>query len=314
MAHPGRDWAAVTTKLANSRPLALATEIPEALAAAAQSHGEYRHWFADVFDDKGDTPVTAARIAFAIATYERTLVSDQTPYDLFAAGNDRAMTRNQVRGFRQFRQARCDECHVPPHFTDHQFRNIGVRPYREDSGRQQVTEAHEDRGKFKVPSLRNVGLRPRLMHNGEFDSLANAVRFYHFSQRFGRERTNNDPILGRGLRIQPFALEESPIVDFLRNALTDPRVAAELPPFDRPQLQSERAQSSTAKPARQPAGVGPLSFTAKASACVSTPYSPAQPCSLCSRCLLTSMLSAAVAVGACRPNSNTSPCEPSPSK
>ncbi len=237
MAHDGRTWQDVTEKLASVRPLALASELPVDLRRAIRSQPSYPKLFDSAFGDEEITPV---RIAFAIASYERTLVPDQTPYDRYIAGDRRAMTRNQIRGLANFERARCGECHIPPLFTDNEFRNIGVRPARDDGGRQDVTTAFEDSGKFKVPSLRNVGLRPRFMHTGEMRSLDEVLRHYR------RPRSPNlDPIVQGGLRVGRRRGGRggnglAPIIDFLQNALTDPRVAAESKPFDRPVLRSER--------------------------------------------------------------------------
>ncbi len=88
----------------------------------------------------GDSAITPVRIAFAIATYERTLVPDQTPWDLFMAGDSSAMTRDQTQGWNLFSDNTvCDNCHVPPLFSDNEFHNIGLRPAAEDAGRMEVT-------------------------------------------------------------------------------------------------------------------------------------------------------------------------------
>ena len=240
MAHDGRSWQDVTEKLATVRPLALASGLPTDLRNAVRTRTSYPDLFDAAFGDEEITPV---RIAFAIASYERTLLPDQTPYDQYLAGDRRAMTRNQIRGLADFERARCAECHVPPLFTDDSFRNIGVRPVREDEGRRDATDAFGDSGKFKVPSLRNVGLRTRFMHNGELRSIDEVLRHY----RRPRRSPNLDPIVQGGLRVggrrgrgRRGGSDLTPIVDFLQNALTDPRVAAEQPPFDRPVLRSER--------------------------------------------------------------------------
>jgi len=180
----------------------------------------------------GDSRITPKRIAFAIASYERTLVPNQTPYDRYIAGDRKAMTANQIRGWRAFRQSACAVCHVPPFFTDHTFRNIGVRPIAEDIGRAEVTRRRDDRGKFKVPSLRNVGLKRRFMHNGRFASLREVLD--HYSGRGSRFTKDIDPLVARRISMGG---DRRAVIDFLANALTDPRAAREAPPFDHPTLQ-----------------------------------------------------------------------------
>jgi cytochrome c peroxidase len=232
MAHAGRSWVDVATKLRNAQPLKLATNLPPDLKRAVRAHRTYGKFFAAAF---GDSAITPKRIAFAIASYERKLVPNQTPFDKFIAGDRRAMTRTQRRGFEDFKAARCNECHKEPLFTDNSFRNIGIRPAREDEGRRTQTRRFRDRGSFKVPSLRNVGLRSRFMHNGQFTDLSDVVGHY----RQARRGDNADPLLRNGL---PIRGRQGTIVEFLKNALTDPRVAAEKPPFDRPTLRSERVK------------------------------------------------------------------------
>ncbi len=241
MGHPGRDWAAVTARLATVEPLALASDLPADVAAALAALSTYPELFAAAF---GSPEITAARIAFAIATYERTLVPDQTPWDRFMAGDPTALTPGQVAGWNLFRTppANCAVCHAPPLFTNNTFRNIGLRPVAEDTGRQGVTGNPADRGRFKVPTLRNVGLKTSFMHNGGvvqggMDSLADVVDHYIPAGGHVQFLDNIDPL------VPPIAIapgDRAPLVDFLRNGLTDPRVAAETFPFDRPSLRSER--------------------------------------------------------------------------
>ena len=119
-----------------------------------------------------------------------------------------------------------------------------MRPPAEDLGRQIVTDNPGDRGRFKVPSLRNVGLRAPYFHNGGKATLTDVVNFYNVGGEFF---DNQDPAINP-LGLSPQQIAQ--IVDFLQNGLTDPRVAQGLPPFDRPTLHSElvrRTRSSTAR-------------------------------------------------------------------
>lgn len=239
MAHANMNWDEITAKLRRVRPLELATNIPADVASVLSSSPSYPQLFAQAF---GDGNITAARIAFAIATYERTLVPDQTPFDRFRAGDPNAMTPAQVQGFNNFQTVRCSSCHTTANdlFTDHSFRNIGLRPIAEDNGRQAVTNNPADRGRFRVPSLRNVGLKRTFMHNGMFQSLTDVIRFYARAPGSPPQFPDNlDPIMPT-LNVPPQAAQV--IEDFLRNGLTDPRVAAETFPFDRPTLFTNRPQ------------------------------------------------------------------------
>ena len=121
MAHNDRDWDAVSEKIATVRPLAMATDLPPDTLQAIQQYSDYPSLFEAAF---GDTEVTAARIAMAIATYERTLIPNQTPWDFFIAGDQNAMTNQEISGWNVFQNpnnSRCAECHTPPHFTDNSF-------------------------------------------------------------------------------------------------------------------------------------------------------------------------------------------------
>ena len=229
MAHVGRTWADVIAKLESVDPLALATYAPPDVQAAMAASPSY----ADLFDDAfGDPAITAERIAFAIATYERTLVPDRTPFDLGT------LTPQQQQGLNVFLNpgSRCSACHAPPLLTDNTFRNIGLRPPIEDSGRQGITGNPGDLGRFKVPALRNVGLKAFYMHNGVRTTLEEVVDFYLGVNGQVQFPLNQDPLIA-GIAMPPGARID--LIEFLRNGLTDPRVAAETFPFDRPILHSE---------------------------------------------------------------------------
>ncbi len=241
MATDGRSWADVTAKLEIVRPLRLADDLPPDVAAAIDAAGSYPALFAAAF---GDGAITPARIGFAIATYERTLVPDQTPWDLFIAGQNNAMTAQEIRGWNAFRGngARCDDCHRPPLFTNNDFLNLGLRPADEDEGRLTVSGLAEDFGDMKMPGLRNVGLRASLMHTGTITGVPDALDFYLQARghRFFTDDQDGIPPDGAALatiRIPPDARAD--IIAFLSTGLTDPRAAAEEFPFDRPTLASE---------------------------------------------------------------------------
>lgn len=231
MAHENRTWSQITAKLAVVTPLALATNLTPDIVNALALDPTYPDLFDNAFLDPA---ITAERIAFAIATYERSLVPDQTPYDLFVGGNGGAMTSDQIQGFGWFSgQGLCLGCHQLPLTTDDKYHNIGLRPPAEDLGRQIVTGDPLDRGKFKTPQLRNIGLKKRFMHNGIHTTIEETTEFY---DRGGDFADNRDVL------IKPLNLtqtQKDQLNDFLKNALTDPRVAAGLPPFDRPTLYSE---------------------------------------------------------------------------
>ncbi|MBK9386330.1 MAG: hypothetical protein IPN34_16075 [Planctomycetes bacterium] len=233
----------VATKLVVAKPLSLADRLTPDLRAALAVDPTYPELFEAAF---GDRSITPARIALAIATYERTLVPDQTPYDLGT------LTPAQQRGLQAFRgNGACLFCHSEPLFTDHSYANLGVRPDSDDVGRFAVTQNPADMGAFKVPALRNVGLSSTFFHNGGKRTLAEVIEFYRIGGEF--------PGPNLDVRFSPAFLspaERADLVEFLRDGLTDPRVAAELPPFDRPRLASERAATRVARYGYGTSGTG----------------------------------------------------------
>ncbi len=238
MAHEMRDWNEIVANLATAKPLALARNLPSDVSAAIAAHPTYPALFASAF---GDSAITATRVAFAIATYERTLVPNQTPWDAFNAGNRNALTPNQQSGLQAFANTTCTVCHRPPLFADGTFRNIGLRPVEEDRGRQGVTGNAADRGKFKVPTLRNAGLKTEHMHTGGLRSMQQVVDFYLHANGQVQFADNQDPLVQQ-IQVPPNLVPA--LVDFLQNGLTDPRVAAGQAPFDRPTLGASPNQCS----------------------------------------------------------------------
>ena len=240
MANEGRSWSDLTTKLQQVVPLALARDIPADMQTALESSADYPSLFARAFGDPG---ITATRIAFAIATYERTLVADRTPWDLASAARnvDSAPWRY---GFMWFDHHKCTACHVPPLFTNNAFSNSGVRPAYLDRGRALETGLDADAGDMKVPSLRNVSLRSRFMHTGTFATLDDVLDLY------AEPKAPPDPLptTGEQYLVRMTDHTRSLVKDFLQSALTDPRVASETFPFDRPKLRSERQQDDSRAP------------------------------------------------------------------
>ena len=230
MANAGRTWNDVAVRVMNSKPLALSPFVPQGL----------RNWigarsYLELFNEAFGTPeVTPARIAMAIASFERTVYSDRTPWDLNAQ-QIAQLGASETRGQGVFNASRCNVCHAGPLFSDNQFHNIGVRPQFEDTGRFQVTGNTNNIGEFRTPSLRNVGLRDPYFHDGHFQTLEEVVDFYNRGGDFNAP--NIDHNLIRPLNLSP--QQKSDLVAFLRNALTDPRVLAGQAPFDRPTLYSE---------------------------------------------------------------------------
>jgi cytochrome c peroxidase len=237
MAHAGWDWPRLIAKLQRVQPLDLSINVPQDVQAARVANPNYPALFQAAF---GDSQITASRIAMAIATYQRTLISDQSPFDAFRAGNIDALTVQQRQGFADFQANSCAVCHNANQdlFTDHSFRNIGLRPIAEDNGRQAISGNINDRGRFKVPTLRNVALKATFMHNGQFQNLNQVLGFYARAPGAPVQQVDNrDPVMNAIVPLPPN--EAQNIVAFL-SSLTDPRVANQTFPFDRPLLFADR--------------------------------------------------------------------------
>jgi cytochrome c peroxidase len=221
-------------RLDNVAPLALATNVPTALQTWIAGR-RYPALFQEAF---GTSERSAAHIAMAIATYERTLVATQTPFDAQNGGTPNSLTAAEQRGQQVFVATDCAACHAGALLSDNQFHYDGVRPVNDDLGRFVQTGNNPDRGAFRTPSLRNAALRGPYMHNGRLATLTDVVEFYNRGGDF--TAPNKDP------RVRPrnlTAQQKSDLVAFLGRPLTDSRSAAETAPFDRPTLftESDRA-------------------------------------------------------------------------
>ena len=177
----------------------------------------------------GDDTIDIQRITQAIAAYERTVVSGDTPYDRYQAGDKDALSPSAVRGMALFNgKANCVKCHAGFNFTDENYNNIGVGQNKPnpDPGRYQVTKNDADRGKFKTPTLRNVTETAPYMHDGSETTLLEVVEFY---DRGGVGNPNlSKEIKPLGLTAQ----EKRDLVAFMESLTGDVRNAA--PPGELP--------------------------------------------------------------------------------
>jgi parallel beta-helix repeat protein len=128
--------------------------------------------------------VTFENVSFAIAAFERTLVSLSSRYDRYARGDRGALSESERRGLNLFRslKTRCFECHNLPTFANPDFKVIGVPDVEgldaPDLGRAEIDGGEAYERAFKVPTLRNVALTAPYMHNGRFSTLSEVLDFY----------------------------------------------------------------------------------------------------------------------------------------
>lgn len=134
----------------------------------------YRTQFQKVFGG----PATPDNIAQAIAAFERTILSGDTAWDRWQAGDESAVGEDVKRGWEIFdKKAKCTNCHAGVLFTDLQYHNVGVgmdKP-EPDVGRFKVTNRPEDTGAFKTPTLRDIAKSAPYFHDGSAATLEEAV-------------------------------------------------------------------------------------------------------------------------------------------
>jgi len=139
----------------------------------------YRILFKKVFG----TNVTIEGVGKAIAAFERTVFSGNSPFDQFdMGGKENAISDSAKRGLNLFRdKARCSICHGGFNFTDEQYHNLGIGMDKEkpDFGRYDVSKKENDKGAFKTPTLREIAHTAPYMHDGRFKSLEEVVSYYN---------------------------------------------------------------------------------------------------------------------------------------
>ena len=151
-------------------------------------------------------------LARSLATYVRTILAGDSPYDRYVAGDRAALTLDQIAGLRLFRgKAGCAVCHLGPNLTDELFHNTGVS--QSDHGRNTVTNRPEDVAAFKTPTLREVARRPPYMHDGSLATFQDVIEHY---DQGGKPASSLDPEI-RKLGLTP--PEKQQLAAFLR-ALT----------------------------------------------------------------------------------------------
>ena len=139
----------------------------------------YRALFLKAF---GSETIDIDRAAKAIATFERTVLSGNSPYDRYKKGNKQAMSPEQVHGMSVFfEKAKCDKCHEGANFTLNAYANLGIGTDKADPdvGRFAVTKDPRDWGVFKTPTLREIEHTAPYMHDGSLKTLEEVVDFYN---------------------------------------------------------------------------------------------------------------------------------------
>jgi cytochrome c peroxidase len=159
---------------------------PDELVKELQAIPGYTELFKDAYPGRG---ITKDTIAMALASFQRTIVAPDAPFDRWVAGEDDAISAAAKRGFELFEgKANCSVCHSGYKFSDDGFHNIGLKS--DDVGRFAVKPVAVTRGAFKTPTLRNVTRTAPYMHNGAYDTLEEVIDHY---VKGGVDKSNLSP-------------------------------------------------------------------------------------------------------------------------
>lgn len=146
-----------------------------AIAEKLQQNEIYQHLSEEAFS----RPIDAGAIAYSLAAFERSLLSYESAYDQYLEGDEYALGTLAKRGKELFfsDSLNCAACHSGVNFTDYAFYSIGLYTEYTDQGRWRITENVKDEGKFKTPTLRNIGLSAPYMHDGSIENLMGVINF-----------------------------------------------------------------------------------------------------------------------------------------
>jgi cytochrome c peroxidase len=226
-------------------PVEMGMKDHDALVKKLRGIKEYSESFEKVF---GTREFTIDQIVRAVASFERTLITFNSPFDRFIAGDKDAISESAKRGWKLFNEkARCNNCHgfveSYPFFTDNKFHNVGVgaknignKGFEElakraetekdiarlahekgasELGRFLVTKERKDIGAFKTPGLREIALTAPYMHDGSETTLEAVIDFYNKGGEHNR-------FLDGGIRPLDLSKEEiRDLVEFLKTLTSD---------------------------------------------------------------------------------------------
>jgi len=201
-------------------PEEMGLSIDEAIERLSQS-AEYKKLFQIVFHQKP----AAENIAAAFAAYEQTLETVDSKFDDWS-NNLKKLTAQEERGRQLFigDKAKCFDCHKMEDFTTDEFKNIGLYNGKDlnDPGLYNITKKENDKGKFKIPGLRNIAVTAPYMHNGMFKTLEAVVAYYNDPSKVVANPIDIDGALKKPLGLTE--KERKELVAFLKT-LTDRKYA-----------------------------------------------------------------------------------------
>jgi cytochrome c peroxidase len=148
---------------------------------------EYQKMFKAAFG--GEKSITVENLGKAIATFERVLTGNNSRFDQFIRGDEKALSLSEQDGFELFKKAGCGNCHNGPMFTDYKMHILGVP---ENKKLPKPDSGFEERFAFRTPTLRNLRFTAPYMHNGSIGSLKEVLEFYEDISQ-GKERNLHVP-------------------------------------------------------------------------------------------------------------------------
>lgn len=188
-----------------------------------KNNKEYSAMFEEAYPGEG---VNAKTVSKAIASYERTIISNNSSFDNWVKGDKNAMTAQQVNGFKLFvGKGNCEVCHSAPNFTDNGFHNLGLASWADknaDVGRYAQKPIGILKGAFKTPTIRDIERTAPYFHDGSSATLMETVEHYN---KGGVVKDGVSP------NIKPLNLtdqEKQDLVAFMQ-ALTSPFIPVSLP-------------------------------------------------------------------------------------
>lgn len=138
-----------------------------------KKNNEYQRLFKVAFGAKN--AITQENLAKAIATYERTIVSNNSRFDQYMRGDNTALSQNEIDGMMLFLKSGCSKCHNGPMFSDFKAHTLGI----EDNEKVGFSDdGFQKKYAFRTPTLRNLRFTAPYMHNGKLKTLQNVLEFY----------------------------------------------------------------------------------------------------------------------------------------
>nr|WP_299173418.1 cytochrome c peroxidase [uncultured Allomuricauda sp.] len=191
---------------------------------------EYEKLFKEAFNEA--EPVTIENLGKAIASFERTLIANNSRFDQYLRGDNRAISISEKEGFELFQKVGCINCHNGPMFSDYKMHVLGVPENSKlpamDIGVADITL--RDSFAFRTPTLRNLRFTAPYMHNGSFMSLRRVLEFYEdISRNIQRNPNVNPDQFDPFIRDLELSVKEMALIISFLNTLNDEQFDKSIP-------------------------------------------------------------------------------------